>query len=209
LEALRDVAIDGLYEYLDEQMDARNALYAILLKYKQRSEWFHRTRLRQAADDGLEGKTGERALALDLQEYVLDQGVEFMVEPASVSGEADIVLRDSEGRYVIVDAKYVPANATPSKIREKVAAGFNQVARYCDDYNESEGFLVVFTCTNMRIRVDLDEADGLRHLSVGGKTIYFLSINIADLPSASKAGQSREVIIPAQDLITLVPGAEQ
>jgi len=131
VEAIRDVAVDGLYEFLDEQIDARNVLYAILLKYKQRSEWYRRSRLRNAADHGLEGKTGEKALAVDLQEYVLDQGVEFTVEPSSASGEADLILRDSEGRYIIIDAKYIPDGATRAVIRDKIASGVNQVARYC------------------------------------------------------------------------------
>jgi len=201
LEVLRDVAIDGLYEYLDEQMDARNVLYSILLKYKQRSEWFHRIRLRKAADDGLEGKTGERALALDLQEYVLDQGVEFVVEPASVSGEADLLLRDSEGRYIIIDAKYIRADATRARIREKIASGFNQVSRYCEDYSEPAGFLVTFSRTERKIRLDLEESDGFRFLKLGGKVVYYMLVDIADLPSASKAGRAHELVITAEELV--------
>jgi hypothetical protein len=38
-KSLRDVAIDGVYEYLDEQIDARNVIYSILLKYEQHCEW--------------------------------------------------------------------------------------------------------------------------------------------------------------------------
>jgi hypothetical protein len=180
-------------------------LYAILRKYEQRSESFHRVRLRAVADEGLEGKKGERALAVDLQGYVLDQGVEFVVEPASASGEADLVLRDTEGRYIIVDAKYIPENATPSVIRDKLSSGFHQVARYCDNYNEPEGFLVTFVQTTKRLRLDLEESDGLQLLKLGGKTIYYVAVDIADLPSASKGGRANEVIISAADLITSIP----
>lgn len=204
LETLRDVAVDGLYEYLDEQVDARNAIFAIIQKYKQRSEWFHRTRLRQAAENGLEGEKGERALALDLQEYVLDQSVEFFVEPASTSGEVDLVLRDSNGRYLIIDAKYIAATASPSEMLRKIAEGFNQVSRYCDDFNEPEGFLVPFICSPTSIRLELEESDGLRFFMLGGKKIYYLSVNIADLPSASKSGKASEVTISAKDLIETI-----
>jgi hypothetical protein len=100
VKPLRDVAVDGIYEYLDEQIDTRNVIYSILLKYKQRSEWFYRSRLRAIADDGLEGVKGERGLAHDLQEYVFNQHVEFVVEPSSSSGEADLVLREPEGFLV-------------------------------------------------------------------------------------------------------------
>ena len=201
IEAIRDVAVDGLYEYLDEQIDTRNVLYAVLLKYKQRSEWFRRERLRGITKNGLEGKTGERALALDLQEYILDQGVEFFVEPLSVSGEADLVLRDSEGRYIITDAKYISADATRSTILNKLASGFNQVSRYCNDFNEPSGFLVPFVLTATKIRLDLEESDGLRYLSIGGKIIYYLPINIANLPSASTEGQAEEILITADELV--------
>jgi hypothetical protein len=201
IEAIRDVAIDGLYEFLDEQIDARNVLYAILLKYKQRSEWYRRSRLRNITELGLEGKIGERALAVDLQEYVLDQGVEFTVEPASVSGEADLILRDSEGRYIIIDAKYIPADATRSAIRDKLASGANQIARYCNDYNEPEGFLVVYSQTPISIRLGLDESDALRYLKIGGRTVYYLLVDIAELPSASRAGRAHEAFISADELV--------
>ena len=208
LEALRDVAVDGLYEYLDEQIDTRNMLYAVLQKYKQRAEWFHRTRLRRVADDGLEGKTGERALAVDLQEYVLDQGVEFVVEPMSASGEADLILRDSEGRYIIIDAKYIPTDANRSKILEIIASGFNQVSRYCDDYNEPTGFLVPFTRTSTKIRLELEESDGFRFLTLGGKTIYCLPVSIADLPSASTEGRAREIAISTKELVVSITASD-
>ncbi len=178
IETIRDVAVDGLYEYLDEQLDTRNVLYAILLKYKQRSEWYHKSRLRDIQANGLEGKTGERALGVDLQEYVLDQGVEFTVEPSSVSGEVDLMLRDPEGRYILIDDKYIPADASRSFIRKKISDGISQVVRYCNDYNEPDGFLVTFTQTSDTIRLDLEEADGLRYIKLGEKTIYYLAVDI-------------------------------
>ena len=200
IEPIRDVAIDGLYEFLDENLDTRNAIYGILLKYKQRSEWFHRSRLRSVADEGLEGRKGERALAIDLYDYVFEQQVEFIIEPVSSSGEADLVLRDPQGRYLIIDAKYIPAEATRSVIVEKLASGFHQVVRYCEDYNEPEGFLVSFVRSPKRISLDLQESDGLRFLKLGGKTIYHLSIQISDEPSASKVGKADEVIVASQEL---------
>lgn len=204
IQVLRDVAVDGLYEYLDESLDARNVLYAVLLKYKQRSEWFRRERLRHVAHAGLEGRRGERALALDLYEYILDQGVEFFIEPWSGSGEADLVLRDSDGGYVIIDAKYLAEDATRSKIVQRITAGLNQVYRYCDDYGEAAGFLVVFNETPGKVRLGLPESDGLRFLVIGGRTVYYLAINLADRPSASLEGRAKEVVISARELIDQV-----
>ena len=204
LEVIRDVVIDGLYEYLDEQLDTRNVLYAVLLKYKQRSEWFNRSRLRFLSKEGLENKIGERALAVDLQEYVLDQGVEFVIEPVSSSGEADLILRDSEGRYIIIDAKHISVEASRSKILDTLASGFNQVARYCNDYNEPMGFLIPFINTATKIRIDLEEEDGFRFLMVGGKTIYYLPVIIAELPSASAEGKAKEVSFTKTPFLKLI-----
>lgn len=203
IQVLRDVVIDGLYEYLDEQIDTRNAIYGILLKYKQRCEWFRKERLRLIADSGLEGRQGERALAIDLQEYVFDQGVEFFVEPVSSSGEADLVLRAPEARYIILDAKYIPEAASRSDIRDKLTWGFNQVSRYCTDYNEPEGFLVAFKRCATHIRLELENSDGFPFMTLGGKTIYYLEVEIADLPSASKSKKATEVIIKADELLHL------
>lgn len=202
VESVRDVAVDGLYEYLDERLDSRNVIYGILLKYKQRCEWFHRSRLRAVADEGIEGKKGERGLAVDFQEYVFDQQVEFVVEPASSSGEVDLLLREPEGRYLILDAKYVPENASRSLIVEKIAAGVHQVYRYCEDFNEPEGFLVCFNRTPKRITLDLEEADGLNYLRIGGRTVYYLAVSISDEPTASKSGRAEDVHIANAELVS-------
>ena len=201
---IRDVALDGLYEYLDEHLDERNSIYSILIKYKQRSEWFRKNRLRQYAEDGLEGKKGEVALAIDVQEYILDQGVEFFVEPASASGEVDLVLKSSEGRYIVVDAKYVKNESNRSSVLNKLASGFNQVARYCNDFDVSEGFLVNFVANKTKIRLSLDSHDGFPYLNVGNKVVYYIEVNIADEPSASKSGKATEIELSKGELISSI-----
>ena len=204
ISAIRDVALDGLYEFLDEHLDDRNSIYAILLKYKQRSEWFRKHRLRSHAENGLEGKTGELALALDVQEYVLDQGVEFYVEPASASGEVDLVLKSSEGRFIVVDAKYVKDGSNRSSVCSKLASGFHQVSRYCNDYNVSDGFLINFVADKKRIRLGLDNADGIPYLEVGNRKIYYVEVNIADELSASRSGKAAEIEIHKDELISRI-----
>lgn len=203
---IRDVAIDGLYEYLDEKLDSRNITYGLLLKYKQRSEWFHRSRLRDVADGGLEGKSGEKALAVDLQEYVFDQQIEFVIEPVSASGETDLVLKDPEGGRLILDAKYIQEDASRSEIVRKLSDGFHQVYRYCDDFNEASGFLVVFVRSTKRVALELEESDGARFLRLGGKTIYYIEVHISDEPSASRSGQAQEIQISRAELIATVEG---
>jgi hypothetical protein len=204
VSVLRDVAIDGLYEHLDEHLDERNSIYSILIKYKQRSEWFRKSRLREYAENGLEGKRGEAALAIDVQEYILDQGVEFFVEPASASGEVDLVLKSSEGSYIIVDAKYVKNESNRSSVLTKLASGFHQVARYCNDFDVSEGFMVNFVANTTRIRIGLDTNDSFPYLNVGNKIVYYIEVNIAEEPSASKSGKAAEIELSKEELISTI-----
>lgn len=202
VEVVRDVALDGLCEYLDEQLDTDSALYAVMLKYKQHSEWFYRNRLVSYAEEGLEGKTGERALAIDLYDYILSQGLDFNIEQASASGEVDLLLSNSDGRRLVVDAKYIKAGATRSSIVRKLADGFHQVARYCNDYAEPSGFLVIFIAAHNRLAPELQQRDGLDYIEIGGRTIYYLPIYIGEEPSASKSGKADEVTISKAELIT-------
>jgi hypothetical protein len=130
--------------------------------------------------------------------------VEFIIEPTSSTGAADLILREPGGRYLIIDAKYVKEDSTRSTIRDQMNSGFHQVARYCDDYHEPEGFLVSFIRTSKRISLELEESDGLRFLKLGGKTIYYLPVQISDERSASKSGKAEEVVISKEELVSPV-----
>lgn len=200
VEVVRDVALDGLCEYLDEQLDTDSALYAVMLKYKQHSEWFYRNRLMDYAENGLESKTGERALAIDLYDYILSQGLDFTIEQASASGEVDLLLSNSDGRRLVIDAKYIKAGSSRSATVRKLADGLHQVARYCNDYAEPSGFLVTFIATHNRLAPELQQRDGLDYIEIGGRTIYYLPIYIGDEPSASKSGKAEEIIISKSEL---------
>ena len=200
LDAIKDIAVRDLYEYLDEHLDAINAVNGILQKYKQNVEWFQR-KLLQQINQGFEGKTGERALALHLQQYVFNQGVEFVVEPTSASGEVDLLLRDSNGEYTIIDAKYIKPNATQSEIVRKIAEGFNQIARYCEDFNQHEGFLAIFVHDDISIMLDVEQNDSFRYFRIGGNVIYYVEVNISDRPSASKSGKTKQIHISQGELI--------
>lgn len=203
VEVIRDVALDGLFEFLDERLDSDSAIYAVLLKYKERSQWFHRQRLRGYAAEGLEGKTGERGLAIDLYDYIHGQGVDLVIEQSSASGEPDLVLTNSDGRRLVIDAKYIPDEGKSAVIR-KLAHGFHQVARYCNDFSEPTGFLVVFLATSNRLALELEQRDGLDFVSIGGRCVYYLPILISDEPSASKSGIGKEITISLADLVQQV-----
>jgi hypothetical protein len=132
---------------------------------------------------------------------VFDQGVEFMVEPASASGEVDLVLRDTTGQHLVLDAKFIRAGGSRSEIRRQLSQGFHQVLRYCDDFDESFGILAVFLDHNARLRLPLAETDGFHFLTIGNKTVYYVEIRINEAPSASRAGAPIEFMFTQEDLI--------
>lgn len=200
VEILRDVAFDSVFEFLDEQLDGRNAIYGVLLKYKQRCESFWRERLRGYAAQGLEGRSGEMALGVDLYDYILGQGVDFTVEPLVSSGKPDLVLREPEGRHLVIEAKYIPADAKPSQVKATLAGGFHQVHRYCTDFSEPSGFLVVFLETTRRLSLPLGFHDGFPAVEIGATTVYYMGISIADELPASKSGKADEIVVTPEEL---------
>ncbi len=202
VEALRDVAVQNLYDYLDEQIDARNAVLGLLLKYKTRCEWYRRNRLRAAAADGLEGRTGERALAFDLYEYLHDQGVDFAIESATASGEPDLLSSDVGAQPLVADAKYVKDD---EKLVETLAAGFRQVQQYCRDKNEPVGYLVVFLDCTATPEIMGERDDGFPCFRLGGITVYYVVIDIRGRTNtASKLPKPRVVQIDRTRLVSMI-----
>jgi hypothetical protein len=92
----------------------------------------------------------------------------------------------------------------PSVIVRKIAEGFNQVARYCDDYNQPEGFLAVFVDDDISILLDIESSYSFKYFTVGGNVIYYVEINIAERPSASKSGKAKQIHIPSSQLTELI-----
>jgi hypothetical protein len=197
---LSNFVVKDLYEYIDETLDGINSVNGILLKYKQNAEWFQQDKVKDIIENGYAGRRGERALAIHLQQYIFDQGLEFVIEPSSVSGETDLILREFSGRYLIIDAKLIKPGEKEAGIIRKIAEGSNQVARYCNDYNERDGFLVVFVNDNLSIMLDFEQQESYRFIQIGGCIIHLVTVNIASLPSASKAGKARQIHISREQL---------
>ena len=65
-----------------------------------------------------------------------------------------------------------------------------------------------FVRSSAKIRLDLESSDGFPFLLLGGKIVYYLEVNIADLPSASKSGKAHEIILTAEQLVIPVIDTE-
>lgn len=202
IQGFRSSCVEKLFGFLSEKIESQSCVYSILLRYKQRSEWFHRKRLQEIADGGWQGqKKGERALAMDLQSYLLDQGAAFWVEPTSDSGEVDLILKSNEHVYIPADAKYIFQKDSESAVVKQIAAGFNQVSRYCRDYGVLSGYLIVFNRSLKKLQLEIEIENGLPFLEIENKKIYYIAVNIADLATASKEGKAKQISISTSALI--------
>src|SRR5439155_15059754 len=107
LETIREVFLEPLYEYVDESLDEERAMLALLFRYKHRCEWFHRARLWELTQT--ESRKTETPLALDLYSYLHDQGINFNIEPSSLTGEVDLIAAQGSSDPLLADVKVFDA----------------------------------------------------------------------------------------------------
>lgn len=191
LEAFKDIFVEPFYEYLDENIDDSGFLLSLLRRFKHKCEWFQRDFLYSRWKSDTE--KGEKLLALHLYEYLYDQGVEFSIEPASVSGEADLVSSQNTDEPLIADAKIF--NPEKSKGENYIAKAFRQIYTYTLDYNESAGFLIIFKTCEEDLKLPFaNQAQMTPFVQHNNKTIFFLVVDIYPYEkSASKRGILKSV----------------
>ena len=130
LDTFRSMFLEPLYDYIDEHIDDQRAVLALLRRYKHKCEWFHRERLFTLWNTKMEN--GEKFLAMDMYDYLHDQGLDFTIEPNSISGKADLVAAQNTFDPLIADAKiFCPEKGKAAKY---IINGFNQVYIYTKDF---------------------------------------------------------------------------
>ncbi|MBA7490520.1 hypothetical protein ES702_01058 [subsurface metagenome] len=202
LEYFKSLFLEPLYEYLDEQLDDQGATLALLRRYKHKCEWFQRKHLFNLWKD--DTTRGEKHLALHLYEYLHDQGLDFMIEPSSISGEVDLIAAQKSDDPLIADAKIF--NPEKGKGSEYIAKGFNQVYLYTLDYNEPFGYLIIYKTSGEDLRFALaNQAQSTPFVVHNNKTIFMVTIDIFPYESsASKRGPLKTLEITEEDLIRFI-----
>jgi hypothetical protein len=202
LDSFRSLYLEPFYEYIDENLDDRNYVLFLLTRYKRRSEWFERDRLYRAWEG--DTKRGEKFLALDLYEYLYAEGVDFQIEPWSVSGEADMVASQSSGTPFIADAKIF--NPEKGKGAPYLRQAFQQIYQYTCDHNQPTGYLVIFSTCDKRLSFDLrPAAEPIPRLVLNNKTVFFMDIDLFPHTEPASRRQSPEhVRITEQEIIDLL-----
>ena len=194
----KDWYVQPLFTYLDETLDDANIVLALLIRYKQKVEWYRRGEVLSLyrSDTG----RGEKNVKQHMFEFLFDQGLPFHVEPASASGEPDVVsLHDSQNHFIGEVKIFDSENRGKSYIKK----AFYQAYRYCLDYNEPLAYLIVFNVSNRQLRVELpSDPDGVPRFEYNHKTIFLVVIDIHEHEgTASTLGIADTVTISAAELI--------
>ncbi len=194
LDGFRDVYLEPFYEYLDEALDGQAAVLSLLLKYKRHVEWFQREEVRRLVS------IGERAVAKHMYAYLFDQGLEFHIEPQSISGEADLVAAE-----LVLDAKLFDGDASRHGKRY-VLSGVNQLLTYTRDFLQQVGYLVVYRTCPEDLQFSFARSDMLIPFTViDGRIIYFLVVDVCEYgTSASKRGSLKTHVIGQDEVRTII-----
>jgi hypothetical protein len=198
VEVFYEQIIEPLYDHLDEQIDDKGAILSLITRYQHRAEWFHRERLHRAWDD--DTVRGEKALALDLYEYLYEQGIEFYIEPSSVSGEIDLIAAQTGPEPLLADVKIFCPDR--SKGEAYLARGFHQLYTYCRDYNQSCGYLVIFNVSPDDLRISTkNQSQSVSYVTHNNKTIFFVVVDLfLHSEPASKRGVMKCRELKEEDL---------
>jgi len=209
LDLFREMFVEPLYEYIDEQLDDQRAILGLLRRYKHHCEWFRRDELLEICEDekarsSEPGKKGrvEKKLALHLYEFLYTQGLTFSIEPWSISGAADLIAAQGSDDPLIADVKVFDPGSQKNK--SYFLSGFHQVYQYTLDYNEPFGYMVIFkTCEEGLAFSTANQEQATSFVTFNGKTIFFVVIDLfAHEKSASKRGKLNSYIITEQELVT-------
>lgn len=207
LDAFRSMYIEPLYDYIDEHIDDQRAILAILRRYKHKCEWFKREYLFKLWSENT--TIGEKLLAMDMYDYLHDQGLDFTIEPESISGKADLVSAQNSSDPLIADTKiFCPEKGKDTRY---ISSGFNQVYIYTLDYNEPFGYIIIFKTCEADLKFSLSlQSESTPFVVHNNKTIFIITIDIfPHEKSASKRGQLKSYEIQESDLINIIEEKKQ
>jgi len=175
LDRFREVFLSPFYEYLDEHIEDRNIVLGELVRFKHLAEWFRSKQLWEKWKS--DPKSGERGLALSVYEFLYEQGIEFQIEPASASGEADMVSAQGSNPLV-ADVKIFDPDS--GRGASYIKRGIYQVYHYLQDFHQPIGYLVVFKGTPKQLNLQLSGSSvcEIPSITLGDKTIFVLQVDI-------------------------------
>lgn len=197
-ECIFKALIQPFCDYFVEQIDNEKNILSLLYRYKHKCEWFQRERLLQLY--GSETKKGEKLLALDLYQYLFDEGVNFTIEPSSIDGAIDLISAQNSEDPLLADAKIFKGD------KAYICKGFGQLYSYTGKYNEPFGYLVIYNVTDKDIAFLFEtSSSSIPFVNYNHKTIFFITIDLHNHSKPpSKRGLIKSIEIREEDLFQYV-----
>ena len=198
---ISSIFLDPFHEYIDEQLDDQKYILNLLIRYKYRSEWFHRNHLLNLTKK--DSRKAEKLLALDFYSYLHDQGIDFSIEPSSISGEIDIIAAQGTEDPLLADVKIFDANG---RGKAYICKAFNQIYTYSQQYNEPFGYLVIFKVTDKDLCFSLsNKSSSVPIVTYNHKSIFLVTIDIHENPKpVSQRNPLDTVIVNEEKLIQIL-----
>ena len=197
LETIREIYLEPFYEYIDESIDDQRAMLFMVLRYKHRCEWFQHHNLWNITQNF--SQQAEKLLALDLYEFLFNQGIDFSIEPSSLSGEIDLIAAQGSEDPLLADTKIFDADGRSKAYIQK---GFNQIYTYTQQYNEPYGYLIIYKTTEKDLHFSLKISGNIPMVIYNHKTIFLITIDIFPHPKpVSQRSKIKAVEITEEELI--------
>ncbi len=199
-----DIAVEPLIDHLDERLSAETDLLYLFERYRRRVLWFEQERL--WTEYSTDSSRGEAVYDGDLRQFLFEQGVDFpFSQVASPSGRADITLLDPTDQPLPLEVKLFDGGRYGISY---IAKGLGQAFRYAEDYDQPDGYLVVFNLTVDAIELPTDDpaAGWPPRIQIEDRGVFIIVVQASPCASASSAGKQRVHSVQRSDLIGLSPG---
>lgn len=195
-DAFLHTFVAPVIHYISENLDYNDVLIDIIIRYKRLVEWFDREELRENLKLPQNESHKEAFLAKHLYRFLLVEGIEYHIEPRSADGEIDLISEQIGEDRLLVEAKVFQGDKT------KVKSAVNQVYKYTENYNQPRAFVVFYDLNPKPIHFSIKSNEkNFSMISVHGKTIFLVTVDLLDRPSASKLGPLDRVEISERDLL--------
>jgi len=183
------VFVTPILSYLGYERSADDLIRAMLLRYKQRCEWFERDRLLEIAkakDARNKLNLMEKRLKADLYRYLFDSGMDFAVEPSTParSAKPDLVsAKLPSGRKLVLEVKVCDGVVSS----DGIAQGIKQAKLYADDWGEPVGYCLVYNiATSVTLEIAGPQWDGEFYtVNLGSKQVRLIIINLSSLTTTT------------------------
>lgn len=172
LDNVRQIILDDVEDWFEERIEDETGLMTLIDDYARRVGHTRRLRTRAIATEGLEGRTGAAALALDLEDWL-----STCRDWDSVKAIDDV----EEGHFSRVSTVWLSEDTDEAGVKKILGDAFAKVASMCAHFDDPSGILVAFVDCRMSVDLDLPHRSGSDVLQLRGRNIYYVQVNLTSV----------------------------